>query len=471
MLRASSDTIARVTGGEIFFGSADAYATGLTVDSRETTAGCAFVALPGEHSDGHDHAIDALRRGARVLIVTRPEEQLTTLLGETLTRGATLVRVEDGLRAVIDLATWHRGRLLCPVVGVTGSTGKTTTKDFMRAALSSRLRVESTQGNRNNELGVPLTVLAAGTNTEVLLVEMGMRGMGQISELCRVARPTLGLITNVGTSHIEMLGSQEAIARAKGELVEAIPPDGAVFLNGDDVHTEGLASRASAPITRYGLTSSCDVRATDIVLDDESRATFTLVAPQGSVRVSLPVPGRHNVYNALAAASVALRLALPMDAISEGLGAAVITAMRMETINAASGVTVINDAYNANPTSMRAAIDTLSAMATVGKRVAVLGDMGELGNLSEIAHLELGEFVAEKQIDVLVAVGRKARRIAEGARARGMAVEMIRPCATPEEAVGVLDDLVDSGDIVLVKASRMMGLETVVEGLVDPRVG
>jgi UDP-N-acetylmuramoyl-tripeptide--D-alanyl-D-alanine ligase len=333
------------------------------------------------------------------------------------------------------------------------------------------MSVASTEGNRNNELGVPLTVLDAGTETEALIVEMGMRGEGQIAELCRIARPTLGLVTNIGTSHMELLGSQAAIAEAKGELIEAIPADGAVFLNGDDPHTDALADRASAPVTRYGLNDCCDVSAADIILDDESKASFTLVSPQGSVPVSLAVPGRHNVYNALAAAAVALRLAVPLSDVAEGLGRATLTGMRMEVFTVASGVVVINDAYNANPTSMRAAIETLETMKAQGRRVAVLGDMGELGNLSEIAHLEIGEHVAAHGIDVLVVVGRRARRIGEGARAAGMSPEMVRPCATPEEAVEVLDDILEPGDVVLVKASRSMRLETVVEGLVDPRVG
>lgn len=471
MLRASADTVARVTGGEIVFGSGDAYATGVAVDSRACTSGCVFIALPGERTDGHDHIVDALRNGARVIVVTRHVEHLTVQIGEVLSRGASVVKVDDASRALSDLATWHRGRLLCPVIAITGSTGKTSTKDLIRAALSVRMRVTSTEGNRNNELGVPLTVLSAGTETEALIVEMGMRGHGQIAELCRIARPDMGLVTNVGTSHIELLGSQDAIAEAKGELVAAVSPDGAVFLNGDDAHSHTLAARAVAPVTRYGLGEMCEVRARDIVLDDRSRPSFTLMSPQGDVDVSLPVSGRHNVYNALAAAAVALRLAVPLADIAQGLATATLSGMRMEVLTVASGVVVINDAYNANPTSMRAALDTLAAMKVSGRRVAVLGDMGELGSLSELAHLELGEYAAALELDALVVVGRKSRRIGEGARAAGAPGASVRPCATPEEALEVLDDILRPGDAVLVKASRAMGLETVVEGLVNPRVG
>lgn len=471
MLRASADTVARVTSGEIVFGSGDAYATGVAVDSRGCTPGCAFIALPGERTDGHDHIVDALTRGARVIVVTRHVEQLTVQVGVALARGASVVKVGDGARALADLAAWHRGRLLCPVIAITGSTGKTSTKDLLRAALSVRMRVTSTEGNRNNELGVPLTVLAAGTETEALIVEMGMRGKGQITELCRIARPDMGLVTNVGTSHMELLGSQEAIAEAKGELVAAVSPDGAVFLNGDDAHSHALAARAMAPVTRYGLSDECDVRAAGITVDDQSRPSFTLVSPQGDIGVALPVSGRHNVYNALAAAAIALRLAVPLTDIAQGLATATLSGMRMEVFTVASGIMVINDAYNANPTSMRAALETLAGMKVSGRRVAVLGDMGELGNLSELAHLELGEFAAGLGLDALVVAGRKARRIGEGARAAGMLSSDIRPCATPEEALEVLDDILEAGDVVLVKASRAMRLEAVVEGLVNPRVG
>lgn len=471
MLRASADTLARVCGGTVEFGSADAMASGACIDSRTVEPGCAFFALPGERSDGHDHLAEAIRRGAGVLVVTAHREKLASHVGDALAHGVAVVRVPDALGALQAVASWHRGRLLCPVVGVTGSTGKTGTKDFMRAVLSRRLTVTATSGNRNNELGVPLTLLEAGPETGAVVVEMGMRGEGQIAELCEMARPDMGLVTNVGTSHIELLGSVDAIARAKGELVEAVPADGTVFLNGDDARSGTLAARAAATVVTYGLSEGCEVRADDVALDEMSAPSFRLHTPQGSIGVRLPVPGRHNVYNALAAAAVGLRLALTLDDVAAGLADARMTGMRMEVITTASGVTVVNDAYNASPSSMKAAIDTIDAMHVAGRRVAVLGDMGELGSLAELAHLEIGEYVAASSVDTLVTVGRRARRIADGARVSGMDPGRIRPCATPEEAVEVLDDLLEEGDAVLVKASRMMGLERVVEGVVSPRVG
>lgn len=471
MLRADVHTIAQVTDGRVIVGADDTSVNGVAIDSREVTPGCAFVALSGERTDGHDHLGQALGAGARLLIVTRDPERIPASISDAEHAGAAVIRVDSGEAALEALASWHRGRLLASVVGITGSSGKTTTKDFLMAALRASRRVVATRGNRNNELGVPLTIMDAGADTDVLVVEMGMRGPGQISALTRIARPLIGLVTNVGTSHIEILGSQDAVADAKSELVESIPADGAVFLNGDDAYSPVLAQRAVAPVTFYGLSSECPVRAESIAVDDDSRASFRLVTPQGSIDVTLPVPGRHNVYNALAAAAVALRLAVDLPSVAAGLSAAEFSGMRMESFVTAAGVTVVNDAYNANPSSMRAAVETLGEMRTTGKRIAVLGDMAELGSLTELAHFGIGEGVAKSGIEELVTVGPRAEHIAAGARAEGMSPDSIRPCATADEASEVLDDLVVSGDVVLVKASRVMGLERIVERIVNPRVG
>ncbi len=470
MLTLSVETLLEVTGGELLGGPAEVMLNGVCTDSRCVHSGSAFVAFTGAVVDAHDLLPDAIEAGARALLVTRGPEELAAPLELAARRGVAVVRVADPLDAVQALAAYHRDRLFCPVVGVTGSTGKTTTKEFITSVLGTELSVVATRGNRNNELGVPLTLLDARADTDVLVVEMAMRGAGQIAELCRLARPTVGLVTNIGTSHIEVLGSQEAIASAKAELVEAVPEDGTVFLNGDDAYSGTLAMSSRARIVRYGLAEECDVRATGIELDEESRASFTLETAEGQWPVTLTLPGRHNVYNALAAAAVGLHLGIAPERVAEGLASAEAGEMRMQSFTSASGVHVINDAYNANPTSMRAAVETLAAYTAAGRRIAVLGDMAELGSLTEIAHFEIGELVARSAIDVLVTAGPRAARIADGARAAGMDADMVRPCATPEEASEVLDDLLETGDIVLVKASRVMGLERVVEGIVEPRV-
>jgi len=470
VLTLTADRLVEVVAGEILVGHADMMVNGLATDSRRVEPGNAFVAFSGEQADGHEYLIPAMERGARMLIVTATPGELTRALGIAAERDVIVVRVADALAAVQALASFHRGRMFCPVIGVTGSTGKTTTKDFITSVVSQGFRVIATEGNQNNELGVPLTILRAGADTDVLVVEMAMRGAGQIADLARIARPTAGLVTNVGTSHIELLGSQEAIAQAKGELVDAVASEGRVFLNGDDAFSAGLVAQSAAQVVLYGLHEDCDVRAQELVTDEDSLPSFKLVTARGSRDVKLAIPGRHNVYNALAATAVALYLEIPLDEVVAGLESSQPGQMRMQSFETATGVRVINDAYNANPTSMRAAIETLAEISGAAKRVAVLGDMAELGSLTELAHFRIGEEVARLPIDILVTVGERATRIADGARAEGMADGVIRPCLTTDEATEVLDDLLEPGDVVLVKGSRVMGLERVVEGIVDPRV-
>lgn len=470
MLTLPVGRLVELTGGQLLVGEDRTMVNGLAIDSREVTPGAAFVAFAGEHSDGHDFIAPALEAGARAILVTRDDEAIRDTLASSRRHDAALVLVSDALAAVQALATYHRDRLMCPVIGVTGSTGKTTTKDFLRSVLSTRMNVVATEGNRNNELGVPLTVMEAGAETGALVVEMAMRGPGQISALAGIAKPTAGLITNVGMSHVEILGSEEAIADAKGELAEAISERGRVFLNGDDAWSDAIAERTSAAITRYGLSDACDVRATGVGVNELGNPVFTLEVEQGSAEVTLPIPGRHNVYNALASAAIGLYLEVSLEDVVRGLEEATFTHMRMEIFQSATDVTIINDAYNANPTSMRAALGALADVPARGRRVAVLGDMAELGSLTELAHFKLGEIVAGGSVDVLVTVGERAQRIADGALAAGMLAESVRPCGTPDEASEVLDDLLEAGDVVLVKASRVMGLERVVEGIIQPHV-
>jgi UDP-N-acetylmuramoyl-tripeptide--D-alanyl-D-alanine ligase len=468
MVRMSAARLAELTCATIVAGSGDTVFEGVEIDSRTVPVGGAFFALPGEHVDGHDWVPGAFRAGAKVAVVARWDEDAATRAAEAARGEAAVLLVDDTAEALRVLATAYRSSLRCPVVGVTGSTGKTSTKDFIAAALQAGRRVVATRGNRNNELGVPLTLLEADNRTDVLVVEMGMRGEGEITALCALARPTLGVVTNIGQTHIEVLGSQDAITRAKGELVACVPADGRVFLNGDDEWSRELASRALAGVTWYGLSEGVDVRATDVEVDEAGRPTLTLVTADGSVRTTLPVPGRHNAYNAAAASAVALFLGATLDEIAAGLSIALTTDMRMQVFTTAGGVVVVNDAYNANPTSMRAALVALTDIATEGQRIAVLGDMAELGSLAELAHFSLGEAVGHSSVDLLVTVGDRARRIADGAIAAGMLSSSIKPCANVGEASEVLDNLAAAGDVVLVKGSRCMELERIVEGILSP---
>lgn len=467
MLRANADTIARVTGGEVIGGDADRFCTGVAIDSRTVVRDNVFVALLGERTDGHLHLREAVDRGASILVLSRSTDEIIPELNRAVGRNVSVVLVEDGAAAIDSLARWHRGRLLCPVIAVTGSSGKTTTKEYIASVLRTRLSVVATIGNRNNELGVPLTILAAGSETGALVLEMGMRGLGQIAELCAIARPTMGVVTNVGTSHIELLGSRESIAVAKGELAEALHEDALLILNDDDEYSDDIAQRTHATVVRYGTSEGCEVWASDVRLDERGMPGFLMSTPLGDRRVRLRVPGRHNVPNALAAAIVGVRSALALDEIVDSLERVEPEPMRMQPIETASGILVLNDAYNANPSSMRAAISTLGEMQVDGMRVAVLGDMAELGSFTELAHFEMGEEVARNGVDLLVAVGPRASRIAEGALAAGMSHEAVVGVADAGEALAVVTGRVGEGDVVLVKASRVMGLESVVEGMVD----
>ncbi|HEY5516840.1 MAG TPA: UDP-N-acetylmuramoyl-tripeptide--D-alanyl-D-alanine ligase [Coriobacteriia bacterium] len=470
MVTMSVARLAELTSGTIVAGTGDLVFTGVGIDSRHTPAGGAFFALPGDRSDGHVWVPGALGSGARVAVVSRWDDTAAAVAASASSGEFAAVLVPETAAALRSLASANRASLRCPVIAITGSTGKTSTKDFVAAALGAGRSVVATRGNRNNELGVPLTLLEADNATDLLVVEMGMRAEGEIAALCAIARPTIGIVTNIGQTHLEALGSQDAIVRAKGELVACVPSTGMVFLNGDDERSRSLAAASSAPVTWYGLSEGVDVRASDIEVDETGRATFTLTADVGSITVSLPVPGRHNAYNAAAAAAAALYLGTTLDEIAAGLAAAVTTDMRMQVFTAATGVVVVNDAYNASPTSMRAALATLVDMRAAGRRIAVLGDMAELGSLTELAHFSLGEVVARSGIDVLVTVGARALRIADGAVAEGMEPSDVRPCEGVEEASEVLDDLLAPGDLVLVKASRCMQLERIIEGMLNPHV-
>ena len=465
--------IAQVVGGRAYADepAGRRSACGLVWDSREATEDCMFLAMPGERVDGNDYIGAAIRAGAAAVICTRePSAAVRALAAEFL---CAIVVVEDARAALTALARWWRRQLHAVVVGVTGSTGKTSTKEFLRAVLSGRFATVATQGNHNNEIGVPATVLSADLDTEVLIVEMGMRGRGQIAELCEFVRPAIGVVTNIGHSHLELLGSREAIARAKAELLVSLPSSGLAVLNADDEFTPTLELYGGGPIRglralTFGTAPEAHVHACNISLDELARPSFHLeVFGRPSADVSLAVSGLHNVSNALAAAAVGSYLGLSTAEIAAALGSVQASGMRMELVHAAGGFTVIDDAYNASPDSMRAALQTLAAMACEGRRIAVLGDMGELGSDERAMHTGVGSYVASCGIDALVCVGTRARDIYAGALDAGFDEGQATWCATRDEAAELLGGMLEPGDIVLVKASRFMELDSIVEGVVS----
>lgn len=484
-MRLSLGEIAACTGGSFSVEPADrnAVASSLTWDSRTARPGCVYVALPGERVDGHDFAAAAVRAGAVCVLASHELDAEAQQAAREA--GAGVVLVADTAAAVTDLARAWRARLKGTVVGITGSTGKTTTKNLVRDVLAAAGTTAATAGNQNNELGVPNTVLAADEDTQFVVVEMGMRGLGQIAALCAFVRPAWGLVTNVGESHIELLGSREGIARAKAELVAALPGEGGMaFLNGADDMTEAVweAAGAASGVERVCFDGSGAfdpasqpgpaVWAEDVALDAEGRPTFTLAArgfgAAGASRVpcTLALRGAHNVSNACSAAAVGLAAGLSLEACAAALSASQPEAGRQEVLRAAGGFTVVDDAYNANPDSMRASLATFCALDVSGRRIAVLGDMGELGAFAPACHARVGAYAAACPLDLLVCVGDLARGIAQAAQEAGMDPARIACVPAHAEALDYVRPRVAAGDAVLVKASHFMGLHRVAEGLV-----
>lgn len=405
---------------------------GVSFDSRSTRPGQLFVPIVAERN-GHEFIGAARDRGARVHLTSEPDP---------FRRDGTAIEVADTAQALLALAQWARPRLDARVVGVTGSVGKTSAKDLMAAACGAGRRTTANERSFNNEQGLPVTILNAPDDAEVLILEMGMRGFGHISQLCEIARPDIGVVTVVGHAHTEMVGGIDGVARAKGELIEALPAAGIAVLNADDERVAAMRSRTRAEVITYGSTG--DVRVGDIVLDGQARAAFRIDTPWGSGRAQLAVPGAHMVTNAAAAIAVAGVVGVDLEAALAALSTATVSSMRMEILTTPGGATIVNDAYNANPTSMIAALDALAAMEA-DRRIAVLGLMAEIDD-AEVAHREIAAHALERGLE-LVAVGTPDYGI--------------DPTDDPVAAIGRLGPR----DVVLVKASRSAGLERVVARL------
>jgi UDP-N-acetylmuramoyl-tripeptide--D-alanyl-D-alanine ligase len=377
-----------------------------------------------------------------------------------------LVDVSDPLAALSVLASRERGELPATFLGITGSTGKTCTKDFAAAVLATRRVVVASEGSFNNEVGLPLTLLRADEGTEAVVCEMGARGRGHIRRLCEVARPTVGVVTNVGVAHMELFGSPEVLRDAKAELPEALPADGVAVLNADDPVVRGYAGRTRAMVMWFGLRSDAEVRAEAVdVSPATGAASFILATPEGSAPVRLAAPGAHMVANALAAAAVGRALGIGLEDTAQGLAGARLSGSRMQLLVRADGLRVIDDAYNANPTSMAAALRAARGMAHEGRSIAVLGYMAELGPIAAEEHDRVGELVARLGIDELVVVGAEATPIAVAAEREGVEPDRIHLAGEAEQALTLLEGLVRPGDLVLVKASRVARLERVARAL------
>ncbi|MBO2461991.1 UDP-N-acetylmuramoyl-tripeptide--D-alanyl-D-alanine ligase [Actinomadura violacea] len=457
-------TIAEITGGTLDGAPPDAVAGGpVVIDSRAVEPGSLFAAFRGERADGHEFAAAALAAGAAAVLAQRPVGGPAVLVGDVQ---EALGRLARGVLERLPDTT---------VVAVTGSAGKTSTKDLIAQLVGRAGPTVWPPGSFNNEIGLPLTVLRADAATRHLVLEMGARGVGHIAYLTGIARPDVGVVLNVGTAHMGEFGSREAIAKAKGEMVEALLPGGTAVLNADDPLVSAMASRTAGEVVTFGRSDGAAVRAVDETLDEQGRARFTLVTPEGSAPVALRLYGSHAVANALAAAAAARAAGLPVDEVAAGLSEAEpASRWRMEVTERADGVTVVNDAYNANPDSTRAAIDVLAHMARGRRAYAVLGEMAELGGSSAAEHASIGRHAARSGLDGLVVVGANAAAMAEGA---AEVASWTGECVQVDDvgaAVAALSGRLGPQDVVLVKGSRVAGLERVAEALLaapDGRAG
>ncbi len=442
--------VAAVVGGEVHGDPALTVTGAAYLDSREPVPGGLFVAIAGERVDGHDYA-----DGAHAVLGSRPTPAPTVV-------------VADPVPALGRLARHVVDRLDLTLVALTGSQGKTGTKDYLAAVLAAHGPTLATARNGHNELGVPVTVLGADADTSYLVVEMGARGIGHVRYLCEIAPPRVAAVLNVGTAHIGEFGSREAIATAKGEIVEALPPDGTAVLNADDELTAAMTARTSARVLTFGERG--DVGWRGLELDDLGRPSFELGYDGTWLPVTLTQTGRHQVANAAAAAASAVGAGVPFAEVAVALpDAAPASRWRMELRERADGLIVVNDAYNANPASMVAALDALAGIGARRARrtVAVLGEMKELGEDAQESHREVGRAAARLGIDVVVVVGDEARGIAEGAEGHGTVIRT----AGRDEAVSWVRKNVGAEDVVLVKASRGVALEVVADELLEGGTG
>ena len=443
--------IADITGASLgpFTGPA-ALARSVVIDSRQAGPGVLFAALPGERADGHDFAVAAVEKGAVAVLASRPVGVPALITPDVPAALAALARaVTDALPGLT-------------IAGITGSVGKTTTKDLAAQLIERLGPTVAPYGSFNNEIGHPLTVLRVTAETRYLVLELSARGAGHIAQLCQIAPPRLGVVLCVGHAHTGEFGGLAEVARAKGELPAALPPDGVALLNADDPLVLAMAERTAARVVTFGVHDRATVRAAGVTLDGQGRAGFTLVTPQGSAPVRLRLLGAHNVVNALAAAALAGELGMGIADVADALSAATNRSKwRMEVTARPDGVTVINDAYNANPEAMAAALETLATVARGRRAFAVLGHMNELGDESPQWHEQVGGLAAQAGVAGLIVVGEDAAPMLTGAKAeRSWHGELI---GVPDagSAVAVLGNLLAPGDVVLVKASRAAGLEHV----------
>jgi UDP-N-acetylmuramoyl-tripeptide--D-alanyl-D-alanine ligase len=457
MVSFDSAELVKAVDGQLLWGNPGKVFEGITTDSRKVAKDNLFIPLVGEKFDGHDYIEQCFNSGAAVCLTQKPIPE---------TANCTAVLVKDTAKALRDVATWHRNKYSIPVVGITGSVGKTSTKDMIACVLATKYEVLKTQGNFNNEIGLPLTLLNLEDKHEAAVIEMGMSGLGEIGRLTAVAQPEIAVITNIGVSHIEKLGSQQGILKAKLEILEGLQPGGLVVLNGDDPLLKEQCGKLGFHTVFYGLDANLDYCAQNYQSMGEEGTSFTISIKDNSYSVRIPVPGVHNVYNALAAIAVGLKMNIPMEIIIKGIAEYSPGNMRQNIITH-KGIKIINDAYNASPQSMQAAINVLEELSAKSRGIAVLGDMLEMGDMAKELHYSVGSFIKDKKIDFLISVGNDSKNITQAVIDSGNNSITLCHFENNSDALNYISGIIKQGDYILIKGSRGMKMEQLAEGLLN----
>jgi len=452
--------LAEAVNGQLLWGTAEQVFVGITTDSRKVAPNNLFIPLVGEKFDGHDYIEQCFRTGAAVCLTEKPIPQIVN---------ASAILVKDTAKALRDIATWHRNKYNIPVVGITGSVGKTSTKDMISCVLSKHYEVLKTQGNFNNEIGLPLTLLNLNSTHELAVIEMGMSGFGEISRLTAIAQPQIAVITNIGVAHIEKLGSAQGILKAKLEILEGLKPGGLLVLNGDDPLLVELAGKLSFRTIYYGMNSGLDYVAQDYESLGESGTRFSIMFGNKTYNVAIPVPGIHNVYNALAAIAIGIEMNIPMKVIIEGIAEYSPGNMRQNIITY-NGIKIINDAYNASPQSMQAAINVLEELSVKTRGIAVLGDMLEMGDMAEKLHYSVGNFIKDKKIQYLITVGKDSKYIKQAVADSDNKTIELQHFDNNNEALKYILSIIRQGDYILIKGSRGMKMEQIADGIMKSEI-
>lgn len=456
------DDVLKATGAYLLSGEGCRFSC-ISTDSRQIKPGALFIALKGENFDGHDFVIDAMARGALGALVSRKEASArgNYFAQQAGANARPIILSEDPLKALGDLANFHRRRCPIKLVAVSGSNGKTTVKEMTAHILSRRYRTLKSPGNLNNLIGVPLTLLGLSPHDEMAVVEMGISARGELKRLCQIAEPDVGVLTNIGPAHIELIGSIENIKLAKKELLDSLGPSCAAVINADDPNLLEMAAGAKAKIIRYGFGPLAEIKAEQVNRYEAGLAGFILNYGREPLQVRLKAIGSHNIYNALAAATVASHFGLTASEVRAGLEEFKGVPMHMELKRLRGGAALIDDSYNANPVSMAAAAAALASIKASGRAFFVAGDMLELGSYAQGYHSELGRQVAQLGIDYFFAMGNLSKLAVESARASGMPAECARWCSDHLELASMAASLLRSGDVALVKGSRRMRMEKV----------